>query len=432
MVTGFRHRALYLLRRYMRRVTMLFRFLAVGVMLAASLSVAPRSLAQQAAAPACEASIPQASGNLGALASAGNRFGFSLFGRLSGGEASGNVFISPMSVALALDMAYNGARGSTRQAMARALDLQGMSQPAVRRNAAALLRALQSADPQAGLTVANSLWARSGVPFKRQFLQDARDYYGARVSTLDFRSPSAPATINSWVQCATQGKIPSIVDRIPPSMVMYLINAVYFRGKWTHPFLSARTHPQPFTTGNGQTKSVPLMSQSGMFPYLQGPDFQAISLAYSSGRFSMVVVLPRQGMPLQTFGKRLTAATWQSWTSQLKTAEGSISLPRFTLTNTFQLESPLAGLGMSQAFSRSANFSGICTGSCRISQVRHKTYLSVYEEGTTAAAVTSVGVGATLAPQQRFTMLVNRPFFLAIRDEKTNAMLFLGAVSNPS
>lgn len=392
----------------------------------------PPASAQRSAQPSCAPAVTRVGGTAQALASAGNSFGFRLLDTLLGSSTRPNVFISPVSTAIALDMAYNGAGGSTRQAMSGTLALRGMSQAVVRRQAAALLGTLQSADRKAGLTVANSVWARSGIPFRRQFLQDARSYYGARVATLDFRSPQAMATINGWVSCATHGKIPTIVDRIPPSMIMYLVNAVYFHGAWSDPFPPTNTRPQPFTTAGGQQKSVPLMSRIGSFPYYAGSDFQAISLPYSAGRFSMTVILPRQGLSLQAFARRLTPGSWQTWMSQLRPESGSIALPRFTLSNDFQLVRPLTDLGMGVAFSRAADFSGICVGGCRISQVRHKTYLNVDEAGTTAAAATSVGIEPTAVRAQQFSMVVNRPFVLAIRDGTTNALLFLGGIGDPS
>jgi len=388
--------------------------------------------ARHARVSGCEPAAPRRSGSAGTLAAIQNAFGFSLFDTLVAGHAQSNVFLSPASVALALDMAYDGARGSTRQAMARTLGLQGMSQAEVRQRAAALLTTWQTAPGSEGLTVANSLWARAGIPFRPQFLQDTRRFYGARVSSLDFRSPSAPATINAWVSCATNGKIASIVNSIPPSMVMYLLNAVYFHGDWAAPFNAAATRPQPFTRADGSQATVPLMQNSGHFPYYRAANFEAITLPYHAARFSMTVLLPSKGVTLASLGRRLTAAQWQSWTSHSQTRYGSLALPRFSLANDVQLNAPLRSLGMGQALDTHADFSGICRQRCRISSVRHKTYLNVDENGTTAAGVTSIGVGITAVQTPQFHMVVDRPFLVSIQDSTTGSVLFFGAVNTPA
>ncbi len=395
-------------------------------------SHAQTAQARHARLSGCEPAAPSRSGSTGSLAAIQNAFGFSLFDALFAGHAQSNVFLSPASVALALDMAYDGARDGTQQAMARTLGLQGMGQAQVRQRAAALLTAWQTAPGSEGLTVANSLWARAGIPFRPQFLQDTKRFYGARVSSLDFHSPSAPATINAWVSCATNGKIASIVNSIPPSIVMYLLNAVYFHGDWAAPFNSAATRPQPFTRGDGSQVTVPLMQNTSRFPYYHAANFEAITLPYHTARFSMTVLLPSKGVTLASLGRRLTAAQWQSWTSHFQMQYGSLALPRFSLANDLQLNAPLRALGMGQALDTHADFSGICQQRCRISSVRHKTYLNVDEKGTTAAGVTSIGVGITAVQTPHFHMVVDRPFLVSIQDSTTGSVLFFGAVNNPA
>lgn len=385
----------------------------------------------RSSAASCGATTPRGTGSPLTMAKATNQFGLNLYDTLAGANANTNVFISPASAELALAMAYDGARGGTGTAMAQTLGLQDLSTASVRRQAASLLTALASGDPKARLEIANSLWARAGIRFRQRFLQDIRQDYGAKVADLDFKSPSAPTTINAWVSCATHATITSIVDRIPSDALMYLINAVYFKGDWSNPFPSAMTHAAAFTTGTGAQRTQLLMHQTGTFPYYAGPDFQLISLPYGAGRFSMVVLLPRAGQSLAGFRGRLTPANWSSWLSRLHNDEGTIALPRFTLHNSFSLNGPLKRLGMGPALRRSANFSGICTQRCRLTQVLHKTYLEVDEKGTTAAAVTSVTVGITALHANPFQMIVNHPFFLAIRDSTTGVLLFFGGINDP-
>jgi serine protease inhibitor len=381
--------------------------------------------------PACTPSLPQASGPISGLSGATRGFGFRLFTTLSAGT-NANVFISPTSVELALAMAYDGARGSTQTAMARTLRLKGMKPDVLRQQAAALISTLASADPKARLEIANSLWARAGFPLKQQFVQEVARAFAAKASTLNFASPDAPAAINGWVNCATHGTIPSIIDRIPADVVLYLINAVYFDGQWTNPFDPANTHPHIFTTGSGQQEQVPLMNQEGTFPYYAGSDIQVISLPYGSGRFAMVVVLPKNGVSLAALRKEMSPGNWSSWIAQLRPEYGHVALPRFSIANSFTLNSALRSLGMGIAFDRDrANFTGICQQQCFLSDVRHKTFLKVYEKGTIAAGVTSVGVGTTAIRQTQFQMIVDHPFALGIRDTKSGTLLFLGGINNP-
>lgn len=414
----------------MRRLAIL----VVATILAVYLPTQQRGAkAQRLAQPACSSVSVMTGGNARALATANNTFGLRLFTRVQAANGQSNLLISPASAAAALEMTYDGARGSTQQAMARALALSGNRQ-SVLRNAAALLTTLQSADPSAQLEIANAIWGRAGVSFKPAFLRDAHSYYGAKVTSLNFTSPQTLSVINNWVSCATHGKITSIVDRIPQDIVMYLMNAVYFHGLWTYPFDPKLTHNATFTTESGHQVSVPFMSRLANFLYSPEADVQVVGLPYgssTSGRFDMIVILPRVGMSVQAVGRKLSATTWESWTSHLQAAHLSLQLPRFTLSSDYMLNSSLKQLGMGQAFApKSSDFSGMCASRrCYISQVRQKTYLSVDEKGTTAAGVTSVGVGATavMAP-----IVVNRPFIVAVRDKTTGAILFLGTVRNPS
>jgi serpin B len=412
------------------------RLLMIAVVLAGLTVISPGARAQRdrAAAPAaaCSPAVPHVSGATAKLAAAGNGFAFRLYDALAGNNTTGNIFLSPASVELALDMAYDGARGATAQGMARALGLGSLSAASVRRQAASLLASLQAAgDPKAALSIASSLWARNGVRLRSRFSADAAHDFGARVTHLDFAGSAAVAAINSWVSCATHGTIPSILQRIPSDVMLYLLNAVYFQGQWTAPFNPKETHVRPFTTGSGGQVQVPMMDRIGTYPYYAGAHVQVAALPYGNGRFQMVVAVPDGSTSLRSFRSQLTPRTWTSWIAGLRPAQGEVALPRFSVANTFQLNSALSSLGMGQAFSDSADFGGMCVQPCRLSEVRHKTFLTVGEEGTTASAATSVGVVPVAIPQASFHFLVNRPFFLAIRDSTTGAILFWGGINEP-
>ncbi|BAU13497.1 proteinase inhibitor I4 serpin [Leptolyngbya sp. NIES-3755] len=365
------------------------------------------------------------------IVEANTRFGFKLFSEILKKDGKENVFVSPSSVAIALSMAYNGANGETKSAMARALEFQGMTLEEVNQAHRNLKAALEKADPKVQLSIANSLWARQGVSFNPGFLDRNAKFYDAKVTSLNFDQPAAVEEINGWVKESTNGKISKIVDRINPDDVMFLMNAIYFKGKWAHEFDKGNTENRPFTLFNGSKKQVPLMKRQGNYRYLETNQFQAISLPYGDERLSMYVFLPKSN--LATFQKSLTAQNWQTWMKQFSAREGQIQLPRFKMDYDVELKEALSALGMGIAFDNAADFSGLSKGTTKIDQVKHKTFVEVNEEGTEAAAVTSVGIVATSirVQEEPFRMIVDRPFFSAIRDNQTGEILFMGSIVNP-
>lgn len=204
----------------------------------------------------------QKSGN-DAIVAANTNFGFKLFSEVLKQDSGKNVFVSPSSVAIALAMTYNGASGSTLEAMAKTLELQGLSLSEINSSYSALKELLENPDEGVQLTIANSLWARQDFPFKSDFLQRNQDFYSATVSNLDFNDPTAPNTINNWVNENTRGKIDKIVDKISPDNVLFLINAIYFKGNWTEKFDKELTTDYPFYLSSGEQKQHPMMSQTG-------------------------------------------------------------------------------------------------------------------------------------------------------------------------
>lgn len=371
------------------------------------------------------------------LVSANTRFGLKLFAEAAKQSGGKNVLISPASVGLALAMTYIGAVGETKDAMARALETEGMNHPELNQAYAQLRAALESADPKVQLNIANSLWANKGITFNPDFIQRNKEFYGAEVTTLDFGDSGAPATINSWVADKTKGKIEKIVDNIDPQAILFLINAIYFKGKWTAEFDKAKTNDDVFTTGGGQTKRHPTMHQAGRYRYYERSDFQAVSLPYGGGRVSMYVFLPTKGINLGEFQKNLTAANWEAWMNGFVDTKGEIALPRFKVEYEIGLNDALKALGMGIAFDPDrANFSGVAqtSGKVYISKVKHKTFAEVNEEGTEAAAATSVEMSVTSAmrqPPKTFRMIVDHPFLCAIRDNRTGTVLFIGAINDP-
>jgi serpin B len=361
-----------------------------------------------------------------------NRFGFKLFGALARQDLGRSVFISPSSVALALAMTYTGTRGATQRAMAAALELGDLSLDELNRASAELLASLNSLGPQLKLAIANALWARQGVDFRDDFVRAARDSYDASVTSLDFAREPVAALINQWVREHTAGKIETILDRVDPAAVLILVNAIYFKGSWSRQFDRRLTREGPFALPDGRVLRPPMMSQSGTYRYYEERAFQAVALPYGGGRASMYVFLPATRTGLDAFVGSLDAARWDAWMRGFRETDGHVALPRFKLTYAASLNEPLKALGMADAFGARADFSGMCSGEARIDQVRHKTFVEVNEEGTEAAAATAVMmVRASFVPKRTFSMVVDRPFFCAIRDDQTGAILFMGSILEP-
>ncbi len=363
------------------------------------------------------------------VVSANNTFGMGVFDQLIQQTPQTNIFISPASIAMALSMVYNGAEGSTQTAMQQTLDYQGLSTNAINASNLALLSRIKNPDPKVTLSIANSAWLKQGFPIKQSFIHTVQTDYQAQATTLNFQSPTAPTTINSWVSNATQGKIPTIVSTIPSDEVLYLINAVYFKGSWHTKFDPSATQNQAFTTGTGSKVQVPLMSNTDSYNYYQDNTVQSIELPYGNNqRLSMDVFLPTN---LTSFLKGLTYSQLTAIESKYSQSQGTILLPKFTLSYATSLNTTLKNLGMGEAFGYGANFDNIAKNTY-ISDVEHKTFIAVDEQGTTAAAATSVGVGDAAAVASGFTMQVDKPFVFTIQDNATKDVLFIGVIDNPT
>lgn len=371
------------------------------------------------------------------LTTASAKFSFKLYDQLLKSRKTENTFASPASVMLALAMTYNGANGTTRESMARTLELEGMSLEDVNRAFADLKSALAPDDPKVQLKIANSIWVKNGLVLNPAFIARNKQHYGAEIANLDFADPSAAKTINSWVSKNTDGKIEKIVDQIGDGAMLFLINAIYFKGQWQFEFKKESTKPDVFKLDGGKQKELPMMSQSRTFLYFKGDDFQSVVLPYGAGRVSMYVFLPDEEKGLDQFEKRLTPENWDLWLKSFQLNPGDLMLPRFKVEWESSLNKALKELGMVEAFDSSrADFSQMAKvkpGDLFISDVRQKSWCEVNEEGTVAAAVTSVGIGTTSVqrPREKFVMKVDRPFFFAIRDNFTGVVLFMGSIRNP-
>ncbi len=368
-----------------------------------------------------------------AVVAASNGFGFDLFREVSAQAAGRDVFISPLSVSLALGMTLNGAAGQTREEMLEVLDLAGLDEEQANQAYRGLIDMLSHMDSKVTLEIANSIWHRDDFQVEDAFLAANRRSFDAEVAGLDFDDPGAADVINDWVSDATRGRIDSIVDGIPAAVVMYLINAVYFYGDWTRAFKERQTADETFYAPDGEL-TVPMMHlrEEGL-DYMSNDRVQAIRLPYGREYFHMTVVLPAPDQDLDALIAELDTATWNEWQAAFTHQEGHLALPRFSLSYETTLNAVLQALGMQAAFDPSlADLSRINPfAELFISEVRHKSFVRVDERGTEAAAVTSVGVSATSVPQT-FDMRVDRPFLFVIHDLHSGALLFMGQIHRPA
>jgi serpin B len=364
-----------------------------------------------------------------------NAFGFALFKEvISHDTESENIFISPTSVALALAMTYNGAAGETKTAMENALMKQGLTAESINTSYKSLINALVSVDPKVLLEIANSIWYRDDFQVLPEFISINREYYDAEVTSLDFSDPGAPVTVNNWVNDKTNGRITKIVDQIPAEAVMYLINAIYFKGVWQYEFKKESTSDGPFYMDGTTTVTVPVMKQTTELRYTSNEVFSMVELPYGQGNYSMLVLLPNEGHSTSDIVGELTTDNWEMWLSGMAKNNVVLHMPKFTFEYKNQLNDELDAMGMGVAFTDMADFSKINgTGNLFISKVLHKSFVEVNEEGTEAAAVTSVEISVTAYPGEPVytPFYVDHPFVFAIRETSTGTILFLGSVHNP-
>jgi len=372
------------------------------------------------------------------IVSSDNSFGFKLFAQINGSEQNKNLFISPFSISMAFGMLLNGANGSTLDSLEQVLGDAGMLLNDINnayKNVSSLLTTL---DTHVIFQNANSIWYRDGFPVLPNFLTDNKNYFDAEVDSLDFSLPGAVQTINNWVNTKTNGKIPTIIDgNIPSNIVMYLINAIYFKGTWKYKFNTSVTKDASFTCADGSIATCKLMSHENTYAYYSDNSVQAIDLPYGDRSFSMTVILPSSGISIDQFASALTQAQWNIIISKLDSAKIDLYLPKFTLNFSKLLSDELKALGMGIAFDPlRANLTRISAMSgLYVSEVLHKTYVDVDEEGTEAAAVTIIGLpGAAMNPDQPVikVMRIDHPFIFAIREHQSGTILFIGKVVNPS
>jgi len=381
----------------------------------------------------------ETSSNLQTVVKGNNDFGFDLYQELR--EEKGNLFFSPYSISAALAMTYAGARGQTEKEMAQVLHFS-LEQNSLHFSFSKLQSHLNTIQNKGyiKLSIANSLWAQESYRFLDTFFDLNKNYYGAGLNFVDFarQTETARKTINVWVEKETQEKIKELIKKgmLTPLTTLVLCNAIYFKGDWLSQFDKAKTMDADFYISSDKTIKVSMMSKKSEFKFKDFGNFSAIELPYEGNDLSMIVFLPKETDGLVELEKNLTNDNVKNWIDKLFNSYESeilVSLPKFKTTCEFALSETLSDMGMPSAFSLPpADFSGM-TGrkDLFISKVIHKAFVDVNEEGTEAAAATDV-VMEQLAVSKPLTFRADHPFVFVIRENKTESILFIGRIVDPT
>ncbi len=354
-------------------------------------------------------------------------FAFELFKELNREEGGGNIFISPLSVSTALTMTYNGAGGETRNEMKESLGYGDVSDEKTNGSFENLIPYLMQADETVEIDISNSIWYRAGEPIGTDFLEKSEKVFDAWVEEMDFQKPDSADIINGWIEDATKGKIDKMIDPpIPPDLVMYLINAVYFKGEWTNAFDEERTYETQFYEESGKQKTVEMMSNKTTVDFGETKDFKIARLPYGNEKLSMYFVLPEGGQTIDELIENLDADCWEKMKESIWETENIIlGIPKFKMDYGIKkLNDTLIAMGMEKAFGAGADFSGIRDG-IFISRVLHKAVIEVNEKGSEAAGATVVEMLES-AEAEPAMFIADRPFLFMIVDEVHGDILFMG------
>jgi serine protease inhibitor len=371
------------------------------------------------------------------LSQGNNAFAFSLVRELEKENRGENIFISPYSISTALQMVRAGAGGETKSEMDKVLGNGGSDGKALAKAYKDLDDSIRTSASNAVLNVANAMWYAPNIMLKPDYVSLNTDFYGAKLSALDFTDPRVSGVVNAWVEEATHGKIKKMVEGPMSGLTgAFLCNAIYFKDTWETQFDKKGTQERLFNLPYNQQKTVPMMYQRREFQYQETDTFQAVYLAYSGSHLGMYVFLPKKDADPQKILEQLRTSGWSAeLAAKLRGREGTLGMPKFKMEYSAELKKPLMNLGMRRAFSpASADFSGMTSTGLFVDRVKHKSFVEVNEEGTEAAAATGV-VMKRLAERPGagpFQMIVDHPFFFLIEDRPSHTILFLGEVLDPS
>jgi len=351
-------------------------------------------------------------------------------------EAAGNgknVLLSPFSAYDALCMTANGASGSTLDQMAETLGASASTMADLNsRNHEVMVRL--NSNKQVQMEIANAIYADTKTKFKPAFIKLCEQSYQAEAKNENFADPQTVQKINSWCDIKTHGKIKEIIQKLTPSEKMVLLNSVYFKGAWEHAFKVEDTQAKPFHLIGGTTKKVPLMSKTFRIGYIKSKNMQAVSIPYKGHEQMMYIFLPDAGADFSAFKEQFTPDNWSSWLSGFANKRVNLAIPKYKVEFKTELSASLKTMGMPSAFGDKADFSKMFADQrANISRVLQKTYMDVNEEGTEAAAVTAVvmATAAMRVDEPPIDFVVDRPFVVALVDQPTGEILFMGSIVDP-
>jgi len=366
-----------------------------------------------------------------AFADQTNRFAFDFAKRVSQKEgAATNTFVSPLSLHMALGMILNGANGQTAQEIQKTLNLDAQTLSEANATYQNLMENLPTVDPKVTLALANSIWSRNTFPVDPSFQNLLQQSFRAEAQVEDFTSPATVGKINGWASQKTNGRIPKVIDQISDQDVLFLMNALYFKGDWKTEFKPDQTIDAPFTLASGGQRTVRMMRLNTTLRRAFKPTYTAFELPYGAGNYAMTVLLPSQNTSADALIQSLNGASWTSLQSELTSGTIDIGLPRFTLSYEIKLNDVLTAMGMPTAFTDRADFTKINpNGGLLLSFVKQNTFVAVDEKGTEAAAVTTGGISVTSAP---LSYLCDRPFVFVIHEKTSGTVLFVGKIADPT
>lgn len=363
-----------------------------------------------------------------------NKFAFDIFKPIVG-EAKGseNMMISPFSITSALSMVLNGAAGETFEAVRHTLRYDGKTIEEINDAYLTLLEEMIPVDERVTVEVANSVWAEKRLTIKQSYVDALEQWYLAEARNIDVSDPDAVDIVNGWIEDKTHDKIQDMLEYLSPDLAMLLINAIYFNGKWRYQFDTDDTQVKPFYVTPESPVNVPMMYQEENFAVTRTGNATLIELPYGQGNYSMVVMLPDEGVKMADAASTLNSENWSGWMTSLSlgASEVQLSLPKFEYEYKRELKDDLIALGMGIAFGGAADFSNITDQGIFISRVLHQTYIKTDEEGTEAAAATVVEFEFTSMPSTT-VVNINRPFLYFIRETTTGTIVFMGQVCDPS
>jgi serpin B len=366
-----------------------------------------------------------------------NKFAFDLFSPiLANNKGTDNIMVSPFSISSALSMTLNGAGGETYEAMKKALRLDGETLEHINDTYLKLMTEMVPVDERVVLEIANSVWVEKRLIVKQKFMADVQKWYKAEARGIDVTDPDAVNIVNDWIEEKTHDKINDMLDNLDPDLAMLLINAIYFNGKWRYQFDKADTNEEPFYVGPSAPKNVPMMHLEENLKCAKEDNLTIVDIPYGQGNYSMLVVLPDQGISANDIANAVTSSRWNGWMELLdnNTHKVELSMPRFKYQYKRLLNDDLINLGMGVAFSDWADFSNISDQALQISRVIHQSFIETNEEGTEAAAATIVEVIFTTIGVEpaAWKIDIDRPFLYFIHEMSTGTILFMGRVGDPS